>query len=85
MGSVREMTTRSVSITPISRNLMLVTHIKGLLETRLQAERSGVRISVGKEIFSSPKRPDHIWGLPSLIKNGNLVFFLGDKVAGARS
>ena len=45
---------------------MLVTHIKCLLETRLQAERSGARIRVGKEIFSSPKRPDRLWDPPSL-------------------
>jgi hypothetical protein len=70
-------------MTGISRNLMLVKHIKGLLEIRLQTERSGVRIPVGKEIFSSPKRPDRIWGPPSLLKNGNPVFFLGNKVAGA--
>jgi len=64
---------------------MLVTQIKGLLETRLQAERSGVQIPVGKELFSSPKRPDRIWGPPSLLKNWNPVFFYGDKVAGAGS
>jgi hypothetical protein len=30
----------------------------------------GVRVSVGENIFSSPRRPDRLWGPPSLLYNG---------------
>jgi hypothetical protein len=29
----------------------------------------GVQVQVGSRIFSSPRRPDRLWGLPSLISN----------------
>jgi hypothetical protein len=38
----------------------------------------GVRVPVGSRIFSSPRRPDRIWGPPSLLSNG-----YGGKAAGA--
>jgi hypothetical protein len=30
----------------------------------------GVRVPVGSRIFSSPRRPDELWGPPSLLSNG---------------
>jgi hypothetical protein len=30
----------------------------------------GVRVPVGARIFSSPRRPDRLWGPPSLLSNG---------------
>jgi hypothetical protein len=30
----------------------------------------GTRIPVGSRIFSSPRRPDRLWGPPNLISNG---------------
>jgi hypothetical protein len=30
----------------------------------------GVRVPVGPRIFSSPRRLDRFWGLPSLLSNG---------------
>jgi hypothetical protein len=30
----------------------------------------GVRVSVGSRIFSSPRRPDRLWGPPNLLSNG---------------
>jgi hypothetical protein len=30
----------------------------------------GVRVPVGLIIFSSPRRPDRLWGPPSLLSNG---------------
>jgi hypothetical protein len=30
----------------------------------------GVRVPVGSRIFSSPRRPDRLWGPPSLLSNG---------------
>jgi hypothetical protein len=30
----------------------------------------GVRDPVGSRIFSSPRRPDRLWGPPSLLSNG---------------
>jgi hypothetical protein len=30
----------------------------------------GVRFPVGSSIFSSPRRPDRLWGPPSLLSNG---------------
>jgi hypothetical protein len=32
--------------------------------------RVGVRVPVGASIFSSPRRPDRVWGPPSLLSNG---------------
>jgi hypothetical protein len=36
----------------------------------------GVRVSVGSRIFSSPCRPDRLWGPPSLLYNGYRRLFL---------
>jgi hypothetical protein len=30
----------------------------------------GVRVPVGARFFSSPRRPDRLWGLPNLLSNG---------------
>jgi hypothetical protein len=30
----------------------------------------GVRVPVGPRIFSSPSRPDRLWGPPNLLSNG---------------
>jgi hypothetical protein len=30
----------------------------------------GVQFPVGSRIFSSPRRPDRLWGPPSLLSNG---------------
>jgi hypothetical protein len=30
----------------------------------------GVRVPVGSRIFSSPRRPDRLWGPPNLLPNG---------------
>jgi hypothetical protein len=30
----------------------------------------GVRVPVGSRIFSSPRRPDRLWGPPSFLSNG---------------
>jgi hypothetical protein len=30
----------------------------------------GVRVPVGSRIFTSPRRPDRLWGPPSLVSNG---------------
>jgi hypothetical protein len=30
----------------------------------------GVRVPVGSRIFSSPNRPDRLWGPPNLLTNG---------------
>jgi hypothetical protein len=40
----------------------------------------GVRVPVGSKIFSSPRRPDRLWGLPSLLSNG---YGGGGKAAGS--
>jgi hypothetical protein len=39
----------------------------------------GVRVPVGSSIFSSPDRPDRLWGPPNLLSNG----YRGLKAAGA--
>jgi hypothetical protein len=38
--------------------------------TRLRVERSGFDSRQGLGIFSSPKRPDDLWGTPNLLTNG---------------
>jgi hypothetical protein len=37
---------------------------------RLHDRGVGVRVPVGPRIFSSPRRPDRLWGPPSLLSNG---------------
>jgi hypothetical protein len=39
----------------------------------------GVRVPVGSRIFSSPRRPDRLWGPPSLLSNG----YRGRKMGGS--
>jgi hypothetical protein len=36
----------------------------------------GVRVPIGSRIFSSPRRPDQLWGPPSLLSNGYRWLFL---------
>jgi hypothetical protein len=36
----------------------------------LDSKGVGVRVPVGSKIFSSPRRPDRLWGPPSLLSNG---------------
>jgi hypothetical protein len=44
-----------------------------------------VRVPVGSRIFSSPRRPDRLWGPPNILSNGYRDSFLGGKAAGAWS
>jgi hypothetical protein len=37
---------------------------------RLGGRGFGVRVTVGSRIFSSPRRPDRLWGPPNLLSNG---------------
>ena len=44
------------------------------IETKLRAGRFGVRIPSGaKQLFSSPKRPDRLWGPPSILSHGYMI------------
>jgi hypothetical protein len=45
----------------------------------------GVRVPVGSRIFSSPRRPDRLWGPPSILSNGYRGSFPGGKATGSRS
>jgi hypothetical protein len=42
---------------------------------RLDDRGIGVRIPVESRIFSSPRRPDRLWGPPSILPNGYRKFF----------
>jgi hypothetical protein len=39
----------------------------------------GVRVPVVSRIFSSPYRPDRLWGRPSLLSNGYRELFLREE------
>jgi hypothetical protein len=51
----------------------------------LDDQGAWVRVPVGKKIFTSPYRPDRLWGPPNFLQNGYLGFFPGGKAAGAWS
>jgi hypothetical protein len=52
----------------------------GLVDQRVR-----VRVPFVARIFTSPCRPDRLWGPPSLLSNGYRGTFLGGKVAEERS
>jgi hypothetical protein len=45
----------------------------------LDDRRVGVRVPVGSGIFSSPRRPNRLWGPPNLLSNGYRVPCFGSK------
>jgi hypothetical protein len=44
--------------------------LQGKSQTRLDDPGVGVRVSVGSRIFTSPCRPDRLWGPPTFLSNG---------------
>jgi hypothetical protein len=48
----------------------------------LEERGVGVRVPVVSRIFSSPRRPDRLWGLPSLLSNGYRGLFARVKQQG---
>jgi hypothetical protein len=47
---------------------------------RLEDQAVGFRVSVGSRIFSSPRRPDRLWGSLNLLSNGYRGLFSGGGV-----
>jgi hypothetical protein len=49
----------------------------------LDDQKVGIPVPAGSRIFTSPCRPDRLWGPPSLLYNGYRGPFPGSKAAGA--
>jgi hypothetical protein len=51
--------------------VIILRHIIGIATGYgLDDQGVGVRVPVGSRIFSSPRRPDWLWGSPNLLSNG---------------
>jgi hypothetical protein len=50
---------------------------------RMDDREVAVRVPVGPRIFTSPCRPDRLWGRASLLCDGYRELFSGGKTAGA--
>jgi hypothetical protein len=48
----------------------------------LDDREAGVGVPVGSRIFTSPRRPDRLWGQPNLLYNGYQGLFPGVKRPG---
>jgi hypothetical protein len=61
-------------------NSLLISRYSDWL--RAGRRRVRLRVPVGSRIFSSPRRPDRLWGPPSLLSNGYRGLLAGNKAAG---
>jgi hypothetical protein len=52
--------------------IIIITMVQSVqpLPTGWTTEGSELRVPVGSRIFSSPHRPDRLWGSPNLLSNG---------------
>jgi hypothetical protein len=49
---------------------LIISATKNTRSWEVDDRRVGVRVPVGSRIFSLPRRPDRLWGAPSLLSNG---------------